>query len=171
MGAILSNCALVFINVKDKVLNGQAIEGTNEFDTFSKTVAKVEEDYNSLRKIIIDENQAANLQDQVNKTNAQLETMAYQLQTNNDEGLFNVLEKVKYGDSIYLNNFSSYTFLNEHIIPKGVKIYSNKNTVFLKGKITLSGDNIIEHINFDGVMNTRGVLIKGNNVSINNCNL
>lgn len=66
--------ASFFINVKDKVLNGQAVEGTNEFDTFSKTVAKVEEDYNSLRKIIIDENQAANLQDQVNKTNSQLET-------------------------------------------------------------------------------------------------
>lgn len=66
--------ASFFINVKDKVLNGQAIEGTNEFDTFSKTVAKVEEDYKGLRRIIIDENQAANLQDQVNKTNAQLET-------------------------------------------------------------------------------------------------
>lgn len=71
--------ASFFINVKDKVLNGQAIEGTNEFDTFTKTAAKIEEDYKGLRRIIIDENQAANLQDQVNKTNAQLETKANEL--------------------------------------------------------------------------------------------
>ena len=68
--------ASFFITVESRVLNDTAVQSTNEFDTFSKTVAKVEEDYNSLRRIIIDENQAANLQDQVNKTNAQLENKA-----------------------------------------------------------------------------------------------
>lgn len=68
--------ASFFIIVKSKVLNDKAVEGTNEFDTFTKTAAKIEEDYKGLRRIIIDENQAANLQDQVNQTNAQLETMA-----------------------------------------------------------------------------------------------
>ena len=67
--------ASFFITVESRVLNDTAVQSTNEFDTFSKTVAKVEEDYNSLRKIIIDENQAANLQDQVNKTNAQLDNI------------------------------------------------------------------------------------------------
>ena len=66
--------ASFFITVKSKVLNDKAVEGTNEFDTFTKTAAKIEEDYKGLRRIIIDENQAANLQDQVNQTNAQLET-------------------------------------------------------------------------------------------------
>lgn len=68
--------ASFFITVKSKVLNDKAVEGTNEFDTFTKTVAKVEEDYKGLRRIIIDENQAANLQDQVNQTNAHLEHKA-----------------------------------------------------------------------------------------------
>lgn len=68
--------ASFFITVKSKVLNDKAVEGTNEFDTFTKTAAKIEEDYKGLRRIIIDENQAANLQDQVNQTNAQLETKA-----------------------------------------------------------------------------------------------
>lgn len=68
--------ASFFITVESRVLNDTAVQSTNEFDTFSKTVAKVEEDYNSLRRIIIDENQAANLQDQVNKTNAQLDKKA-----------------------------------------------------------------------------------------------
>lgn len=69
--------ASFFITVKSKVLNDKAVEGTNEFDTFTKTAAKIEEDYKGLRRIIIDENQAANLQDQVNQTNAQLDKMMY----------------------------------------------------------------------------------------------
>lgn len=40
-----------------------------------KLMSDIKKDYDSLHKIIIDENQAANLQDQVNKTNAQLETI------------------------------------------------------------------------------------------------
>lgn len=67
--------ASFFITVKSKVLNNKAVESTNEFDTFTKTVAKVEEDYKGLRRIIIDENQAANLQDQVNQTNAHLDNI------------------------------------------------------------------------------------------------
>lgn len=76
--------ASFFITVKSKVLNDKAVEGTNEFDTFTKTAAKIEEDYKGLRRIIIDENQAANLQDQVNQTNAQLDTMKQQKANQND---------------------------------------------------------------------------------------
>lgn len=65
--------ASFFITVKKKTLNGESVQATNEFDTFTKTVEKIEKDYTGLRRIIIDENQAANLQDQVNKTNEQLE--------------------------------------------------------------------------------------------------
>lgn len=81
--------ASFFITVKSKVLNDKAVEGTNEFDTFTKTAAKIEEDYKGLRRIIIDENQAANLQDQVNQTNAQLETIT------NQTGLESNLDKFK----------------------------------------------------------------------------
>ncbi|MBC5627260.1 hypothetical protein H8S10_17930, partial [Clostridium sp. NSJ-49] len=83
--------ASFFITVKSKVLNDKAVEGTNEFDTFTKTAAKIEEDYKGLRRIIIDENQAANLQDQVNQTNAQLETKANKSDTSNLQGQINVL--------------------------------------------------------------------------------
>lgn len=91
--------ASFFITVKSKVLNDKAVEGTNEFDTFTKTAAKIEEDYKGLRRIIIDENQAANLQDQVNQTNAQLDNI-----TNLNLSFINVLSnncKIKLiGDSI-----------------------------------------------------------------------
>ena len=65
--------ASFFITVNQKVLNDEAVEATNEFDTFTKTVDKIESDYSSLRRIIIDENQAANLQDQINNANSSLD--------------------------------------------------------------------------------------------------
>ena len=93
--------ASFFITVKSKVLNDKAVEGTNEYDTFTKTVAKVEEDYKGLRRIIIDENQAANLQDQVNQTNAQLDTIAH-LPSDNDLNSF--LNSLPNGSTIKLPN-------------------------------------------------------------------
>lgn len=71
--------ASFFINVNKKVLNDTAVEATNEFDTFKKTVEEIQGDYQSLKTIIIDENNAANLQNQVNEVNASLE----QITTNN----------------------------------------------------------------------------------------
>ena len=68
--------ASFFILVNQKVLNDVAVEATNEFDTFTKTVDKIESDYTGLRRIIIDENQAASLQDQINNVNSSLDNMA-----------------------------------------------------------------------------------------------
>ena len=65
--------ASFFITVNQKVLNDEAVEATNEFDTFTQTVDKIESDYSSLRRIIIDENQAASLQDQINNVNSSLD--------------------------------------------------------------------------------------------------
>ena len=64
--------ASFFIAVNRKILNDEAVEASDEFDTLTKAVTKVEEDYKGLKKIMIDENNAANLQNQVNQTNAQL---------------------------------------------------------------------------------------------------
>ena len=68
--------ASFFITVNQKVLNDTAVEATNEFDTFTKTVDKIESDYTGLRRIIIDENQAASLQDQINNVNSSLDNKA-----------------------------------------------------------------------------------------------
>ena len=67
--------ASFYITVSKKVLNDEAVEATNEFDTFTKTVDKIESDYTGLRKIIIDENQAASLQDQINNVNSSLDNV------------------------------------------------------------------------------------------------
>lgn len=68
--------ASFFITVKSKVLNKDAVTAKNEFDIFEKTAKTIKEDYDQLKKIIIDENQAANLQNQINKSNEQLDTKA-----------------------------------------------------------------------------------------------
>ena len=67
--------ASFFILVNQKVLNDVAVEATNEFDTFTKTVDKIESDYTGLRRIIIVENQAASLQDQINNVNSSLDNI------------------------------------------------------------------------------------------------
>ena len=77
--------ASFYVTVTPKVLNDDAIEATNEFDTLSKTVDKLEKDYSGLRKVIINENQAADLQDQINTVNSSLETKAKQLEKKIDE--------------------------------------------------------------------------------------
>ena len=59
-----------------KVVVEEANKKITAIDTaLNKKLNEMQEDYNSLQRIIIDENQAANLQNQVNQTNAQLETM------------------------------------------------------------------------------------------------
>lgn len=64
--------ASFFINVNSKVLNDNAVVATNEFDSLTKAVEEIQGDYQGLRKIVIDENNAANLQDQVDNVNAHL---------------------------------------------------------------------------------------------------
>ena len=71
--------ASFFITVNQKVLNDEAVEATNEFDTFTKTVDKIESDYTGLRRIIIDENQATSLQDQINNINSSLDNNTNEL--------------------------------------------------------------------------------------------
>lgn len=140
--------ASFFITVKSKVLNDKAVEGTNEFDTFTKTAAKIEEDYKGLRRIIIDENQAANLQDQVNQTNAQLETIA------NKGTTVEVLERVTKEEID--RQVADGTIANLTIGKKGVDY---NNTTFLEKKMfNLFDKNSVENV--EGIVNrTNGGII------------
>jgi len=64
-----------------KVLVEQANKKITTIDTaLNQKLNEMQADYNSLQKIIIDKNQAANLQNQVNKTNAQLDTITQEVE-------------------------------------------------------------------------------------------
>ena len=76
--------ASFYVTVTPKVLNDGAIEATNEFDTLSKTVDKLEKDYAGLRKVIINENQVVDLQDQINAVNTSLDTKANKSEVDNN---------------------------------------------------------------------------------------
>lgn len=66
-----------------KVVVEEANKKITAIDTaLNKKLNEMQEDYNSLQRIIINENQAANLQNQVNQTNAQLETKANEISVN-----------------------------------------------------------------------------------------
>ena len=59
-----------------KVVVEEANKKITAIDTaLNKKLNEMQADYNSLQRIIIDENQAANLQDQINKSNEQLDTI------------------------------------------------------------------------------------------------
>ena len=69
-----------------KVVVEEANKKITAIDTaLNKKLNEMQADYNSLQRIIIDENQAANLQNQVNETNAQLETKANEVDLINYE--------------------------------------------------------------------------------------
>ena len=51
-------------------------EHSRKMNEVSEVVSDIQKDYDSLQKIIIDENASANLQNQINQTNSQLEQKA-----------------------------------------------------------------------------------------------
>ena len=91
--------ASFFITVNQKVLNDEAVEATNEFDTFTKTVDKIESDYTGLRRIIIDENQATSLQDQINNINSSLDHKANDLELEVERKRIDNLSKLGEGST------------------------------------------------------------------------
>lgn len=103
--------ASFFIEVNKKatgitnILGTNLIEGLeklkNEFkSTGDKLISAFSKEYDSLKRIIIDENQAANLQDQVNQTNAQLETKEHKMKFINVPNNSDLAEYFKNVDTI-----------------------------------------------------------------------
>ena len=83
-----------------KVLVEQANKKITAIDTaLNQKLNEMQADYNSLQKIIIDENQAANLQNQVNKTNAQLDTKAKKVDLEVERKRIDLLTKVENGET------------------------------------------------------------------------
>lgn len=88
------------------ILGTNLIEGLeklkNDFKaTGDKLISAFSKEYESLKRIIIDENQAANLQDQVNQTNAQLDNIAH-LPSDND--LNSILNSLPNGSTFKIPN-------------------------------------------------------------------
>lgn len=140
--------ASFFITVKSKVLNDKAVEGTNEYDTFTKTVAKVKEDYKGLRRIIIDENQAANLQDQVNQTNAHLETIindkrnSFQLPQSNGIDDTSVIQKA-INENMHINFSQGETYIIKKPLICTENNFLHLNYSTLKAGDEFNGDCLI----------------------------
>ena len=131
------------ILVIKKVLNAASVQATNEFDTFIKTVAKVEADYNGLRRIIIDENNAANLQDQVNQTNEQLADNVQQLNTKINEvattGTTIEAVQSKVDDMAQKGLIQAYTIGDETLEPRKTTFFNviKSKNLYKEGNIAI----------------------------------
>jgi lysophospholipase L1-like esterase len=153
--------ASFFISVGAKVLNDNAVEASNEFDTFKKTVEEIQGDYQGLRTIMIDENNAANLQDQVNQVTASLEQKANTnkiIDNQFQKGLVNTIAKLNAGEKakiIFIGD--STTADNSYSSPNHVTlvrdyltdIYGDKVTVLNKGIDGNKSEDIASRIHKD----------------------
>ena len=119
--------ASFFITVSKKVLGENNLEASNDISAVNKVVNDlkskeeqvnkiindikpkadklmndIKSDYNSLQKIIIDENQAANLQGQITDLGSQLDTKANK---NINGNYANTLDYEEYCENVSANNF------------------------------------------------------------------
>ena len=89
-------------------------EHSRKMNEVSEVVSDIQKDYDSLQKIIIDENASANLQNQINQTNSQLEHNANKLKSLNTLTEFSgINEAIENGGEIILPNGAN----NEIISP------------------------------------------------------
>lgn len=83
-----------------KVVVEEANKKITAIDTaLNKKLNEMQEDYDSLQKIIIDENQAANLQAQINKSNEQLDTKATKIEVEVERQRINNLSSLDGGST------------------------------------------------------------------------
>nr|WP_304286261.1 BppU family phage baseplate upper protein [Clostridium paraputrificum] len=164
--------ASFFIEVKKKttglsnILGANLIEGLeklkNDFkSTGDKLISAFSKEYESLKRIIIDENQAANLQDQVNQTNAHLadiETKALMKNNNNkpllalifDDGLSSVFLNGR--DWFANNNVKVGLALHNYSFQK--KQMQNHLDISEIGILINDGHEVLSHNYKDEYLNT-----------------
>ena len=190
--------ASFFITVAKKVLGENNLNASNDISAINQLVAdlqaKTEEvnnaistiepkanqlmndiqtDYNSLQKIIIDENQAANLQGQITDLGSQLDTMAIDVSTQDD--LIKAINKVSNGGSIILNNnidISTQIIIDKNITfdGRGYKLTCISNGLHDWFKITSEIGNVKNTI-FDDNNKGRVILtcLETRKLIISNC--
>lgn len=148
-------------------------EHSRKMNEVSEIVSDIQKDYDSLQKIIIDENASANLQNQINQTNSQLaqnmneidslnskiDVIAYQLPPSNGiddtdmvQTAINNFKKIQLNGSYIISNLD---------IDKSVSIIGSGTLVQKEGAI---GDLITASKN----LYMTNITIKGNGVSESN---
>ena len=73
-------------------------EHNKRLEEINSSIKDIQTDYDSLQKVIIDENASANLQNQINQTNSQLEQKTNKFETNNIQTQINNLVLGAVGD-------------------------------------------------------------------------
>lgn len=129
--------ASFFITVKKKVLNGESVQATNEFDTFTKTVEKIEEDYNSLKGGLLAEDKVVYFQNEINKTNSQLETQTANLQdqVNQTNASLDNITNIKNGFYDKPKNGKKIVFVGDSTTDVATEMYPRLNELAKTGGI------------------------------------
>lgn len=137
-------------------IENEEVRKTNEKNR-QNTVVKLQEDYDSLKRVIIDENQAAQLQDNINEVSSQLSEKANEIDVYNKGTVDSYLDKKRESTDIKPINVSEMdtetkklftggavavvdvdTILNENIVSKQVTVDKTNFVDVGKNKININ---------------------------------
>ena len=113
-------------------------EHSRKMNEVSEVVSDIQKDYDSLQKIIIDENASANLQNQINQTNSQLEHIEKQIKPsgkNDDTDYNNIVDAIAKYKTIKLLD-GNFTLTKKISVPSGRYISGkgiNNTKIIYKG--------------------------------------
>lgn len=151
-----------------KVVVEEANKKITAIDTaLNKKLNEMQEDYNSLQRIIIDENQAANLQNQVNQTNAQLEHKANKgesisvLQIDKNKGKFDET----YMTDEFLQQIAGNTSINSTVAGGGITTekVAKKGITVAKTNFLKEGKNLF---NYETCVDGKALVVTDSNVVV-----
>lgn len=171
--------ASFFIKIDKKVLNDKAVEATNEFDTFTKTVEKIEEDYNSLKGGLLAEDKVVYFQNEINKTNAQLDNITTksinEFGVINDANYYNQSNGKYYKDSELTIEATDNTLAIKNALNSGYNIQFENYVYYVKSEIILNKPLIIsgkDTIIYSPSRDVSSYLfyVKGNGTTLKNIN-
>lgn len=96
-----------------------------KLDEVNIFVENIEDDYNSLKEIIIDENLSVNLQNQINEVNSQLEDTYTKSETYNKTEIDNKIANMGAGGSVDLSNYYTKAETDEAMSDKANKTHTH----------------------------------------------
>ena len=135
-------------------------------------IIEIQSDYDSLKKVIIDENASANLQNQINQTNSQLEHKPNKNHVWNMANMGQDVKEAMTGGSVAVvgvNTVLRENIVNESVYPEKTNFIDNIINIELeRGSISAGND---ADINVNTTVRSKGIITHSNQLYvINNSN-
>lgn len=125
-----------YLNVVKKILDKKTVESTTYLESVEILIKNIKKDYESLRRVIIDENQAVNLQEQINSNQEKTFSNTNNINSISKTLIKNVVDYGAVGNGIADDSIAFINALNnnKYIECQPDKVYVLKNELVLNNK-------------------------------------